>query len=62
MRDFLSADIFLPLSTYRLKFLTIDVYESINNSNSLYLDDLFVHKYIDYQLMNSHKLEQQKLD
>ena len=53
---------FLPLSIYRLKFLAIEVYKCINNSNPTYLSDLFVHKNVDYELRDSHKLEQPKFN
>ena len=53
---------FLPLSIYRLKFLAIEVYKCINNLNPTYLSDLFVHKNINYELWDRHKLEQPKFD
>ena len=62
MRKFLNAEIFLPLSIYRLKFLAIEVYKCINNLNSTYLSDLFVHKNVNYELRDRHKLEQPKLN
>ena len=53
---------FLPLSIYRLKFLAIEVYKCINNLNPTYLSDLFVHKNVNYELRDRHKLEQPKFN
>ena len=45
-----------------VKFLAIEVYKCINNLNPTYLSDLFVHKNVDYELRDPHKLEQPKLN
>ena len=38
------------------------MYKCNNNLNPTYLSDLFVHKNVDYELRDSHKLEQPKFD
>ena len=53
---------FLPLSIYRLKFLAIEVYKCVKNLNPPYFNDLFIHKNIDYDLRDKHKVEQPKFD
>ena len=53
---------FLPLSIYRLKFLAIEVYKCVKNLNPPYLNDLFIHKNINYDLRDKHKMEQPKFN
>ena len=38
------------------------MYKCINNLNPSYLSDLFVHKNLDYELRDPHKLEQSKFN
>ena len=44
------------------KFLAIEVYKCISNLNTIYLSDLFLHKNVDYELRDPHKLEQPKFN
>ena len=53
---------FLPLWIYRLKFLAIEVYKCVKNLNPPYLNDLFIHKNINYDLRDKHKMEQPKFN
>ena len=48
--ELLKRSYFLPLSIHMLKFLAIEVRKCVNNSNHLYLNDLFIHKNVDYDL------------
>ena len=52
----------LPLSCYRLRFLGIEMYKCIKETNSTYLNDLFCEQASDYQLRDSSRLIQSILN
>ena len=50
------------MSIYIFKFLAIEVCIGVNNLNPSYLNDVFTHKNIDYDLRDKNKVEQPKFD
>ena len=52
----------LPLSFKSLRFLGIEMYKCINESNPAYLNDLFCEQTSDYQLGDSSRLIQPKFN
>ena len=52
----------LPLSCYRLRFLDIEMYKCIKETNPTYLNDLFCEQASDYQLRDSSRLIQSILN
>ena len=50
----------LPLSIFRLRFLALEVYKSVNNSNPKYLNDMFTRRDCHYNLRNNDLVHQQK--
>ena len=52
----------LPLSFYRLRFLSIEMYKCIKETNPTYLNDLFCEQTSEYQLRDSSRLIQPKFN
>ena len=52
----------LPLSFYRLRFLCIEMYKCIKETNPTYLNDLFCEQTSDYELRDSSRLIQPKFN
>ena len=52
----------LPFSFYRLRFLGIEMYKCIKETNPTYLNDLFCEQTSDYQLRDSSRLIQPKFN
>ena len=52
----------LPLSFYRLRFLGIEMYKCIKETNPTYLNDLSCEQTSDYQLRDSSRLIQPKFN
>ena len=48
----------LPLDIYRLRFLAIEMYKCVNNTNPRYLNQLFTQKHTNYDLRDSNLLLQ----